>query len=397
MRADKAEKRCNNSGIGIVLSGGGARAAYQAGALKALGNYLDSQREEINVVVGSSIGAINGLLFSAALKGGFSATNDALKELWVNRNFRNSFSGTPTVAFMRAIRMAVLQYLEPGPYKTSRSLFNPHPLSADLDRLIIEYGGLAPEKRASHLHSIAVMTTVEGKKRHPLLILSSSRDIQCARMEGADFDISFVSELNAKHGFASAALPHVLPPVELDTEKGLVTLVDGGISQNIPVDPAVRLGADRVVTIDISGRCWWFEHFGDPLDTRPEWEVAAKEESFCMRPAQNLIIRNQKPFGPVLKEAVGNNRKRFIAALGPTWPVFRVLKNRLGTDLAYEVMSYIALDNEYLTALIEIGYNEADAKIKDYIKRKACQKEGLFKELKKLYQKAIKRPAGLFD
>jgi predicted acylesterase/phospholipase RssA len=170
--------------------------------------------------------------------------------------------------------------------------------------------------------------------------------------------------MSAKHGLASAALPSVLPPVELDVEGGKVKLVDGGISINIPVDPAVRLGASRVIILDISGRQWWLEHYGEPLDTRPTWEVPSGVETFCLRPPDTFVAKNKKALGPLLKMSVAGSTREFIRALGPTWPIFTVLKKRMGEELAYEVMSYVALHPDYVQALIEQGYNDTIAELR---------------------------------
>ncbi len=345
--------------IGVVLSGGGSRAAYQVGALRALSPGLDRDESPISVVVGSSIGAINGLIFSATLKAGLTESVDVLEELWRIRTFRNTFTGSPSAAFFRAVKMAMWQYMSPGPKPTSESIFDPTPLMTQVDSVIQEYGSLHPDKRASSLHSVAVMTTIEGQERKPLLFLSSHKKISDEILHGASFEVCHIDKLTAKHGFASAALPSVLPPVELDTDDGKVRLVDGGISQNVPVDPAVRLGADKVIVIDISGRSWWLDQYQEPHDTRPDWEVPAGFDTFCLRPPDTFQIRNQNPFGPILKHAVSKSSAKFMRAVGPVWPIFKILKSRMGEDLAYEVMSYVALDPEYLQGLIEEGYNDA--------------------------------------
>jgi hypothetical protein len=241
---------------------------------------------------------------------------------------------------------------------------DPEPLRTKLDSVINEHGGLTPEGRSPLLKSVGVMTTIEGVQRKPLLFLSSHHQLNEEELKGASFEMCYVNELTAKHGFASAALPSILPPVELDTDAGRVRLVDGGISQNVPVDPAVRLGAHRIIIVDISGRTWWFDRYGEPHDTRPSWEVPAGEDTFCLRPPQTLTIRNQKALGPLLKQAVGGSRKRFTDACGALWPLFTLVKAKLGEELAYEVMSYVALDPEYLNALMEVGYHDTVALMK---------------------------------
>ena len=356
----------SNGETGIVLSGGGARAAYQVGALRALLPYMEDLNapQRISVILGSSVGAINGLLLGACLKHGYRSAVEQIEDMWRKRNFRNTFSGSPSQAFFRAVRMAVLQYMSPGPNATSDSIFDPTPLMEEVDGVINRNGGLLPSDRDSGLRAVGVMTTVEGTERKPLLFLSTENPIPSETFDGASFEVFATKNLTAKHGFASAALPSVLPPVELDIEGGKVRLVDGGISQNVPVDPAVRLGADRVILVDVSGRDWWLRQYNEAQDTRPTWEVAAGLKTFCLRPPETLILRCQSGLGKILKSTVGGSRRKFMAALGPVWPVFQLLKAKLGEEVAFEAMTYVALDEDYLHALIEQGHTETIAKIK---------------------------------
>ncbi|MBN8549252.1 MAG: patatin-like phospholipase family protein [Deltaproteobacteria bacterium] len=351
--------------IGIVLSGGGSRAAYQVGALRALIPYFSKTPDQISTVMGSSIGAINGLVLSACLKKGIEQSIEQLEMMWRERTFRNTFTGTPSGAFMRAIKIAYTQYRAPGPSATSASIFDPTPLMMRVDQVLNDFGGLSPEARHPSLQAVGVMTTMEGAERKPMLFMSSHRKLDAPTLEGASFEVCYVDNLSAKHGFASAALPSVLPPVEIDTEHGKVRLVDGGISQNIPVDPAVRVGAERVIVIDISGRSWWLDHYGESHDTRPTWEVPAAMKTFCLRPPETFVVRPAKALGPLLRLAVQGSTRKFITAVGPVWPVFQLLKKKLGEEIAYEVMTYAALDPDYLSALMECGYNETSLLLKN--------------------------------
>ncbi|RMG39433.1 MAG: hypothetical protein D6719_13395, partial [Candidatus Dadabacteria bacterium] len=146
--------------VGIVLSGGGSRAAYQVGALRALAPYLKFGADPITVVVGSSIGAVNGLILAACLRDGINEAVITLENLWRKRTFRNTFSGSPSTAFFRAVKMAILQYMSPGPNPTSDAIFDPTPLMREVDDAIRYHGGLLPEQRHSDLEAVGVMTTV---------------------------------------------------------------------------------------------------------------------------------------------------------------------------------------------------------------------------------------------
>jgi predicted acylesterase/phospholipase RssA len=349
--------------IAIVLSGGGARAAYQVGALKALAEIVSLKEQPIGVIVGSSIGAVNGLVLSAGLSVSFDYSVEKLSDLWLERNFRNTFSNHPSLAFFRAINLAISQTISPGPSPSASALFNPSPLRNLIDKFIDDHGGLSVNNRSSTLHSIGIMTTIEGLNRSPLLLLSSSRQIDELNLSGATFAVSYIDSLRAAHGLASAALPSILPPVELDYKESKISLVDGGISENVPVDPAVRLGGEIVYVIDISGRDWWHNRSGKPHDARPNWEVPSPTHTFCSTPNALTALRCQSPLGVILRNAVGKSTKKFIKAVGPVWPLYSLLKNRMGTDVAYEVMSYVALDTEYSAGLIELGYNETKSSL----------------------------------
>ncbi len=348
--------------IGIVLSGGGSRAAYQVGALKALISYVKLSPNGVSVIVGSSIGAVNGILFAGCLKAGIENAVQKCEEVWRERSYRNTFAGSPSRAFVKALKIAILRYSSPKPVATSHSIFDPSPLIHRIDDVLEFYGGLTLENRDAQLKAVAVMTTVEGAKRRPLLFVSArSREEVDPNLAGATFSTRHVERLTAKHGLASAALPSVLPSVELDADEGKIRLVDGGISENVPVDPAVRLGADRVIVIDVSGRGWWHDRYGKPHDTRPEWEIPAGDQTYCFRPPETFIHRPFGGLGPLLKQAVQGSTRDFIAALGPTWPIFSILRRKMGEELAYEVMSYVALHRDYLGALVDLGEKEMKA------------------------------------
>lgn len=346
--------------IGLVLSGGGVRAAFQAGALRALIPHLQATGSPFSVIIGSSIGAINGLLLAAGLSKGLRGAVDELLDLWTERTFKNTFAGSPSRSFIKAIKVATVQYITPGPNPTDESIFDPSPLMTRIDESIERLGGLKPEERDPSIFALGVMTTLEGSERKPLLFLSTHKPIEEESLVGATFDLMYRDQLSAKHGFASAALPSVLPPVELDTEHGNVKLVDGGISQNIPVDPAVRLGAHKIIAIDISGRHWWHDRYGHAHDRRPDWEVAAKNDTYCLRPPELFMIRQEGSLGKILKEALGTSTTDRIRTLGPVWPIFKLLETKLGSEVAYETMSYVALSQDYILGLIEAGFNHTE-------------------------------------
>ncbi len=343
---------------GLVLSGGGARAAYQIGALKALFQLLPDEEKDFKLIFGSSIGAVNGALIAAGLRKSPEEAIASIEELWRERTFSNSFAGTFSMAFVRSLRVGFLQYLRPGPGPTSTAIFDPSPLSRRIDELLYDFGGASVDSHPTGLASLGVMATEEGFTRKSVLIVNSTLPDSEVNLDGSRFNIHRVNHLSAAHLLASAALPFVLPPVKLDTDEKNIVLVDGGIANNLPVDPAVRFGAKRVILIDTSGKKWWHDFHGRPYYTAESWAIDPTPGSSCALPNDFMEIVSPNSFGKILKNSIGSSTKDFMRALGPIWPVYRFLNNRMGEECALETISYTVLHKPYIAALIDLGFEE---------------------------------------
>ncbi|MCB0659775.1 MAG: patatin-like phospholipase family protein, partial [Saprospiraceae bacterium] len=107
--------------IALVLSGGGSRAAYHVGALKAIVKHSDLNYKDITVIAGTSIGAVNSLILGAGANGNLSDVVELLEGIWRNRTYRTTFTGHMSKAFLRAIQVAMLRYRSPGPVATTKA------------------------------------------------------------------------------------------------------------------------------------------------------------------------------------------------------------------------------------------------------------------------------------
>lgn len=349
---------------GLVLSGGGSRAAYQVGVLKALSETF-LEKCPFKIIVGSSIGAVNGVLLSASIHKGLKESVTLLEQLWLERTIENTFGGPLTFTLLKSIRTGFIQYLSPGPHPTNLAIFDPSPLRQRIDEMLFKYGGASAEKSRFGVKGVGVMTTVEGTERTGLLLMSAAHKLQPEQLQGLSYDVHYVNSLSSSHALASAALPFVMPPVQIKLESSEARLVDGGIADNIPVDAALRFGAEEIVLIDTSGKKWWLNHFGEPHYKADPWHIPASKGTFCYRPTNSIELRNKSGFGPVLRESIGSKTRNLIRTLGPTWPIFRLLKSRLGEDLAFEVMTYAVIHRPFIKAMIELGYKETKESCKE--------------------------------
>ncbi len=359
------DENISSDQLGIVLSGGGVRASYQVGVLKAICEHLPNYGNNISVIVGASIGAVNAVILDSSLHRGLSGAVEVVENVWRDRTYENTFAGSLTVSFFRSIKLAFFQSITPGPVATDFAIFDPTPLIQSLHHSLTSVRKEDRSRSSAGKRSVAVMTTQEGKERTPLLIAHMRGDNYFHHDVGVSYDVHCVKRLGLKHAFASAALPWVLPPVEILNDKKTIRLVDGGICDNVPVDPAIRLGADTVLTIDTSGRSWWHDQMKRRHYERDEWEIEAAKDTYCLLPKNHLHLQNKKPLGEIVADVIGGrSAKNAIRTLGPIWPVYKLLKVKLGEVVALEIISYVFLHPDFISQVLQLGYDETTELIK---------------------------------
>ncbi|HVM95694.1 MAG TPA: patatin-like phospholipase family protein, partial [Candidatus Acidoferrales bacterium] len=236
--------------LGLVLTAGGARGAYQAGVLKRLGEIPALRRapSPFQIVTGASAGAINGATI-ASQSGDFSAATQTLAKLWGELQVHNVFKNDAMSLGMNGLRL--LQDLALGGIigqAGMQSLLNAAPLRGYLAKHL-SLDGVAEAIRSGHLFALAITATsyhsgksftfIEGRPGHPLWVKSRR--------------VTLSVRMTIDHVCASAAIPIVFQPVLVRSEVGDFYFGDGGLRLVTPFSPAIRLGADRVFGIGV--RC----------------------------------------------------------------------------------------------------------------------------------------------
>lgn len=225
---------------GLVLAGGGARAAYQVGALQAIREILPDPRvNPFAVICGTSAGAVNaGAL--AVHADDFDHAVENLLEVWRNFEphhvYRSDFAG---VAINSTRWVAGFLF---GAFLKDRkiSLLDNRPLERLLSRSL-DFSRIAGNIAAGSLDAVAI--TCSG--------YTSGQS--CSFFEGGDAlegwkrsqRIGIKTRLNVGHLMASSAIPFLFPPHHLNREY----FGDGSMRQIAPVSPALHLGANRVVVV----------------------------------------------------------------------------------------------------------------------------------------------------
>ena len=228
---------------GLILSGGGARAAYQVGVLAAIAELLPpGAANPFPVIVGTSAGAINAVsLASGAMD--FTAAVQRLTAFW--QGFRSHLvlrSDWPGVIH-QASRFLIHSLLGLGA-PVPVALLNSAPLRHLLnDRLNLQ--GIDEAIRQKQLHAVAV--TAFGYESGQAVTFYQGGGTINAWLRHRR--IGLPTQLTIEHLLASSAIPLLFAPVKLDQE----FFGDGAVRQPAPISPALHLGANRVLVVGVSG------------------------------------------------------------------------------------------------------------------------------------------------
>lgn len=231
--------------VAIVLPGGGARGAYEVGALSVLLPILEERGERPVILCGTSVGAINATALGATADQPAHQAIATLEDHW--RSLRKGDVIRPVVGPglpLTALRMLGEALELPG--IRLAGLLDPAPLKASLDAWI-DWDDLHRNVRHGVLDAVCVVATSLARSG-PVAFVDSAHRIPPSRPADA---LQYVpAVLDDEHVRASAAIPVLFPPVEIEHPAPVAGhYVDGGTRLNAPVSPALALGADRVVVI----------------------------------------------------------------------------------------------------------------------------------------------------
>jgi NTE family protein len=237
----------NPTRVGLVLSGGGARGAYEIGVLSVLAPLLESRGERPDVIVGTSAGAINAALLAADAHLPFSAAVERAATTWRTTRYEDVLG--PLLS-LRELQCLVLYGLELFGVRGASvpSLLDASPQAATLrDR--VAFDRVARNVTSGALGSVAVVATAYRTGRSVVFHHGGTPPARDAVR-----DIEYVpTRLTEVHVQASAAIPVLFPAVEVKRpSRAAGWYGDGGTRLNTPLKPALWLGADRLVVIGLN-------------------------------------------------------------------------------------------------------------------------------------------------
>ena len=233
--------------MAVVLAGGGARGAYEMGALSALLPRLHERGERPEVYVGTSVGAINAAYLAATAADPLERVLENGSRLWSEIGFDDVLAPLLSPAELARALGSLGEFLRlPGAHLWS--LLDPSPLARTL-RARIRVRRIHANVAAGALKAAAVVAT-SASDGGSVVFHDGGGRIRDDRQRA----IAYVpARLGLDHVRASAAIPGVFPAVRVSSPPAAAGwYFDGGTRLNTPIKPALALGAGRVVVIALN-------------------------------------------------------------------------------------------------------------------------------------------------
>ncbi len=238
----KGKRNYIDSRNSLVLTGGGARAAYQVGVLSAIAKFVPRNHGiPFPILCGTSAGAIN----STALACYASCFHLGVKKLewaWKSFNISKIYHSDFYNIYSHIGRGMLASFQADYANKAPRSLLNNEPLR-DLLRTMLDYKRIDNNIATGYLSSVCV-TASSYTSGDSISFFQANKHIlpwSRAKRRGEP------SQLNSDHLIASAAIPLVFPSVKIKNQH----LGDGSVHQLSPLSPAIHLGAKRILVIGV--------------------------------------------------------------------------------------------------------------------------------------------------
>jgi NTE family protein len=237
---------------GLILTGGGARAAYQVGVLDAVRQILaDAGRpaaaSPFDIICGTSAGALNATAL-ACRADDYAEGTAKLLEVWLNVTAEQVYRADPIGVLRSGARwLSMLSFgwmLRKWHAAPPNSLLDNTPLVGLLHRML-DLPRLDAALASGHLHALAVTASSYTLGHHITFYQTAAEITPWVRSQR----LAMSDQIGVEHLLASSAIPFIFPAVPLYLSGRLEYCGDGSMRQLAPISPAIHLGADRVLVI----------------------------------------------------------------------------------------------------------------------------------------------------
>ena len=366
-----------SSPTALVLSGGGARAAYQAGVLQAIAELLpDPTRNPFAIICGTSAGAINAATLACGAEN-FRGAVQRLSEVWRHMRVRHVYRADPLGVAVSGARWLAALTLGWLIRRNPRSLLDNTPLGEMLARGL-DFSGIDRSIAAGALRAVSITASGYGTGQSVSFFQAPAEISPWCRAQR----VGARARLGLEHLLASCAIPFVFPAVKINRE----WFGDGSMRQLAPIAPAIHLGAERILVVaagrlgderaprrssdiypslaQVAGHALSsifldglavdierLQRINNTLSLIPE--TVRQEQGLALRPIRTLVL-------------APSQRLDYLAARHARslpWPV-KLLLSGLGAlrRNGGALTSYLLFEATYTRALMDMGYRDTLAR-----------------------------------
>ncbi|WP_437766697.1 patatin-like phospholipase family protein [Sorangium sp. So ce281] len=390
--------------VAIVLTGAGARGAYEAGFASSLLPRL--RRSRPTILVGTSAGAINAALLASLAHMTADDASRELVERW-QRIHKEMVLGPVSLSLLRA----GAQYIA-GLFGivdlTPMSLLDTRPLLASLkSSTLIDWNSIHSNINSKIVDTLAIATT-ESNSGRTKVFYQSHQDMTIGSDEARAID--YVStRLSAEHVLASASIPVLFRPTRIGAQDSGPFFVDGGLRLNAPLAPARAFGAKGLVVISTDSR-WYGASAAMNIRRIPTLQDhilqilrmitsdrMVEEVRVLLEQGEESRAAGAIPIifgGPSGQDDVGSVAARAIEDILRGTRKFKHIDLRLVYWLTSmspysrpDVLSYILFEPQFISAAIQAGIQDAEELIADH-----PTESGLWRVLSEKFARNRNRP-----
>ncbi|MCC6848645.1 MAG: patatin-like phospholipase family protein [Deltaproteobacteria bacterium] len=357
----------------LVLSGGGARGAYQIGVLRGLveHGFLAGGGVSIDVFVGSSAGSINATTLAAwadDLATGIGRLERVWSEIRPSSVYRTDLGSLGRIGLRWAWDLSfggATRRAQP------KALLDTAPLHALLAEHV-PFARLEQTLASGRLGALALVAT-DLQTASGVVFLSAPPGTPTWRRRRWRIE---ATTIRVEHLLASSAIPIFFPSVEIDGRY----FGDGSIRNTAPLSPAINLGADRVIAIGVSGPPVPEEALR-PADVPSVAQVAGVLLDAVMLDAIEVDVEHSERVNRSVVRVSGDRPADGFRPVDVLWlrpsqrvrelaaeltdripPIVHYLMRGLGSDAAVnELASYLLFDPSFCGALMELGRQDVAA------------------------------------
>lgn len=357
---------------GLLLSGGGARAAYQVGVLKAISEICPEQEDNpFHIISGTSAGSINAVAL-AAHEGSFKESIDRIHDVWANFEIHHVFRADILSLLNRILKWMAATLL---PFnlggKVPTSMLDNSPLRKLLDEYI-DFDAITRRINSDSLSALSLNTSSYSTGKSVTFFQSNHKveEWQRAYREGTEQKISLDMLM------ASSSIPILFPPVKINDEY----YGDGSMRQNTPLSALVHLNAKKILIIGVRKR-----ENDSVIKTSHEYPSMSQISGFVMdtlflnslNSDLERLVRINELIDKLAKRHKKFNRIEHLiispsediadiaADLFDTLPrSFRFVLKLLGMNKggSRKFASYLMFNKVFCRKLIQLGYQDALAR-----------------------------------